>query len=690
MIPPLTFRLLRGAAFVVLVASLRAQSTPPATLIPLPAGWRLATELLAGFPAQGLQVYALETTAPAPPAKVLCVAWDTTAPSVAFKPALAATPRTPTQFAAQETGTVYAALNGGFFGGNQSFSLVQHAGTVLSANVKSVARSFQGAPANYFPTRAAFGLAADGRLTTDWVYSVGPANTPLFAYPNPSPNLAGAPPQPVPSATFPAGATPWLTEQAIGGSPMLVKDGQIRVTDAEELIDVNNTAARARSALGYTASGIVLLVAAEGGNAPGPAGYTLLQLAALMRSLGCVGALNLDGGGSTSLSIGGRTTVRPSDGAERPVISALLLVDPASQSVAAAPPQIAHQPWDTPVAAGTPATLHVAATGGGLAYRWARQGAALPGATLASYTLAAATPAAAGLYTVTVTNALGSVTSRAAALSVVSAPPGELANLSTRADSGLGADVLIGGFVLRSAPGTVLARGIGPGLAPLGVTAFLPDPQIDLLTGAGAALAANDNWDAAAIAPVAAALGAFALPPGSRDAALLQAVSPGPHVVVASGRGANPAGNVLIELYDASPAGSGRGVLTNLSARARVPAGDGALIAGFVIRGQAALTVLIRAIGPALRPLGVTDALPATRLALVRDGETRFSNLRWATAANALDLREAARQTGAFALVPGSADSAMLVTLPPGGYTAVVDSPTGAGGVALVEVYEVR
>lgn len=678
--------LLALTAWVFCGQLLRAQ---PATLVPLPAGWRLATELMTGFPSQGLQAYAYENAAPSP-AKVICLAWDPTAPTVAFKPVLAATARTPTQFAALETGTVFAALNGGFFGGNQSFSLVQQGGTVLSPNVKSVARTFQGAAANYFPTRAAFGIAADGRIMTDWVYSVGSANTPVFAYPAPSPNLAGAAPQPVPSASFPAGATPWLAEHAIGGSPMLVKDGQIRVTDAEELIDVNTTSARARTALGYTASGIVLFVAAEGGNAPGPAGYTLLQLATLMRSLGCVGAINLDGGGSTSLVVGGRTTVRPSDGAERPVISAILLVDPTSQAVAAAAPRIAHQPWDTPVAAGTAATLQVAATGGGLAYRWSRNGTTLPGATLASYPLGPATATLAGDYTVAITNSLGSVTSRTAAVTIVSAPPGELSNLSTRADSGLGADVLIGGFVLRSAPGLVLARGIGPGLAPLGVAGFLPDPQIELLTGSGTSLATNDNWNAPGIAPVAASLGAFAVAPASRDAALLQSVSPGPHVVVASGLGAIPRGNVLIELYDASPIGSGRGVLTNLSARARVPAAEGALIAGFVIRGQASLTVLIRAIGPALRALGVPDALPTTRLSLVREGETRFTNTGWSTAANALDLRETARQTGAFALVPGSADSALLVTLPPGAYTAVVESPSGAGGVALVEVYEVR
>ena len=324
------------ALLALLRVPLIAQPSAPATLIPLLNGWRLAPELMAGFPAQGLQVFAFESSPPATPAKIYCLAWDTTAPTVAFKPVLSPTPRTPTQFAAQESGTVYAALNGGFFGGNQSFSLVQQAGAVLSANVKSVSRTFQGAANAYFPTRAAFGISGGGRLTTDWVYSIGSANTPVIAYPEPSPNRLGNAPQPVPTLAFPAGGTPWIMEHAIGGSPMLVKDGQVRVTDQEELIDINNTTARARSAIGYTAAGIVLLVAAEGDNTPGPAGFSLVSFAALLRTLGCVGAINLDGGGSTSLVIGGRTTVRPSDGSERPVISALLLVDPSAPSAATA------------------------------------------------------------------------------------------------------------------------------------------------------------------------------------------------------------------------------------------------------------------------------------------------------------------------------------------------------------------
>ena len=70
----------------------------------------------------------------------------------------------------------------------------------------------------------------------------------------------------------------------------------------------------------------MLIVAIEGDNPAGPAGMTLAETAALMRGLGCVAAINLDGGGSTSMVVGGRTTVRPGDGAERPVVAALVLL----------------------------------------------------------------------------------------------------------------------------------------------------------------------------------------------------------------------------------------------------------------------------------------------------------------------------------------------------------------------------
>jgi exopolysaccharide biosynthesis protein len=106
---------------------------------------------------------------------------------------------------------------------------------------------------------------------------------------------------------------------------MLLRGGAVRISDTEELISINNTTSRPRSAIGYTAAGRVVLLAVEGSGAGYP-GINLVDLASMLGSLGCTDAINLDGGGSTSLVIGNQLTVRPGDnGVERPVISALLI-----------------------------------------------------------------------------------------------------------------------------------------------------------------------------------------------------------------------------------------------------------------------------------------------------------------------------------------------------------------------------
>jgi hypothetical protein len=677
--------LLRGAAVApALLAA--AQSQPAAPLVALPAGWRLAPEYMAGFPAEGLQLFVYESPAGATPAvRSFCLAWDPGSPAVTLRPVLAASARTPTQFAAQEPGA-FAAMNAGYFGGNQSFSLVQRDGAVLSPNIKALTRTLAGAATTYYPTRAAFGLSPAGRPASDWIYHVGSGNALVYAYPEPSPNRLNGAPQPVPTATFPAGGTPWVMELGVGGSPMLVKDGVVRMTDAEELIDVNNTSRRARSGIGHTAAGLVLLVVVEGDNPAGSPGMTLAEFAAWMRGLGCMGAMNLDGGGSTSLVAGGRPTVRPGDGAERPVIAALVLADPLA-SAASASPVVVHRPWDLRVSAGGTAVFQVVASGGALAYQWTHDGVPLPGATRPALRLPVVAAAQEGRYAVTVSNALGRVTSSPATLQVLAAPPGELVNLSVRAGAGSGEDTLIAGFALRGATETVLARGIGPGLGVFGVTGFLEDPRIDLLRETGAVLAGNDDWEGAGLAATAAQVGAFPLVRGSPDAALVQTLPAGAFMVAATPARGNGRGNLLIEVYDTT---AGGGVLANLSARARVAAGREELTAGFVVRGESAMNVLIRGMGPTLGGFGVGDAVRGPRLTLVRDGETWLANARWALAPNAADIRVAARGSGAFALSAVATDAAMLVTLPPGAYTATVAAPEGTEGVALVEIYEVR
>jgi len=289
------------------------------------------------------------------------------------------------------------------------------------------------------------------------------------------------------------------------------------------------------------------------------------------------------------------------------------------------------------------------------------------------------------------------VPSQSVTLFVVPAGPpspsaNRLMNISTRAPVGAGSDVEIAGFVIGGAqPKTVLIRASGPALAPFGVGGVLADPALTLFNGAGSAVARNTGWGSAAnaadIKAAAALVGAFAWPDGSRDSAVLATLAPGAYTAEVSGASGD-AGVALVEAYDCdAPAAPGRAI--NISTRSTVGTGSSIQIAGFVIGGAQPKTVLIRASGPALAPFGVGGVLADPALALFNGaGSAVARNTGWGRAANAADIKAAAARVGAFAWPDGSPDSAILISLQPGLYTAEVSGASGDTGVALVEVYD--
>ncbi len=269
-------------------------------------------------------------------------------------------------------------------------------------------------------------------------------------------------------------------------------------------------------------------------------------------------------------------------------------------------------------------------------------------------------------------------------------------NLSARASAAAGANQLIAGFVTTgNAQKTLLVRGDGPSLAAFGVTGFLTDPQLTLMDGT-TAIASATTW-VTSLDAVFAQVGAFALTPGSHDAALLQTVAAGPYTAEITSQTTHT-GVALAEIYDAdSLAPASR--LINLSARASVGSGANVLIGGFVIAGTTPLVVVIRGDGPALTGFGVTSALPSTTLTLSDSNGTIATNSGWGNgptagpaATNGIVVQaltdSISADVGAFALSDGSADSGIVATLPPGAYTAEVSGANGATGVALVEIYE--
>ncbi|MEO7599714.1 MAG: hypothetical protein ABIV50_12325 [Opitutus sp.] len=275
-------------------------------------------------------------------------------------------------------------------------------------------------------------------------------------------------------------------------------------------------------------------------------------------------------------------------------------------------------------------------------------------------------------------------------------PDSRIANLSVRATAGAGAQTLIVGFVIGGPAGQlpVVVRALGPKLATLGVAGTLANPQLALHTRVNnidTVPASNDDWAGdSAMAAAFDRLGALKLDATSRDASLLLPLDHQPytaHVNSTTGGGV-----ALAEVYDASINPSGTTPrLVNISGRAQVNTGDDVLIAGFVVSGTGPKTVLIRGLGPTLATQSVTGALSAVRLELhqATDGldTVLAANTAWG---GGTDLTDVFKLVGAGPLTSGTSnDAALIVTLQPGVYTAVVSGASGATGVALVEVYEV-
>jgi len=148
-------------------------------------------------------------------------------------------------------------------------------------------------------------------------------------------------------------------------------------------------------------------------------------------------------------------------------------------------------------------------------------------------------------------------------------------------------------------------------------------------------------------------------------------------------------GLVLGEAYEVHSSGASR--LTNVSARTWCGSAANALTAGFVVSGPGSRKLLIRAIGPRLADFNVTGVLADPRLRVFRQGidVPLYQNDNWGDLSYADEVVTTAAKVGAFDLLPGSNDSSLILTLPPGVYSAVVTGVGDSSGVALVEVYEV-
>lgn len=252
-----------------------------------------------------------------------------------------------------------------------------------------------------------------------------------------------------------------------------------------------------------------------------------------------------------------------------------------------------------------------------------------------------------------------------------------LVNLSTRGIVQTGDNVLIGGFIVPGlAPKKVLIRAIGPSLANFGVNGALGDTTLALFNGANTQIAFNDNWvdspDKQALIDTGAS------PVNDKESAIIATLAPGNYTAKVAGAG-SATGVALVELYDLNSFSSS--ILANIATRGRINQGENVLIAGYIVGGYKPQRVVVRAIGPSLTQFGVSGALPDPLLELHNgQGTTIASNDDW---------QDTQEQELIDTTIPPSdpLESAIVINLQPGNYTAVISGFDGATGVGLAEVY---
>jgi cyclophilin family peptidyl-prolyl cis-trans isomerase len=283
--------------------------------------------------------------------------------------------------------------------------------------------------------------------------------------------------------------------------------------------------------------------------------------------------------------------------------------------------------------------------------------------------------------TVTGTDADGATVSQTFQVTMISYPV-HLANISTRVKVGVDQDALIGGFiVLGDAPKRVAIRAIGPTLKSAGLTNVLADPTLDLYNSKGAVIASNDNWkEAANFQEVIDAGLAPKDPNESVIITTLPATTAGSaYTAIVRGAGGT-SGNGLVEIYDLA-SGPGSSIL-NISTRGNVQSGDNVMIGGFIVFGDGTQQVLVRAIGPSLADAGISDPLDDPTLSLVNAQGTEIDfNDNW------MDSPDEAAIEASTVAPTNPKEAAVLQTLAPGSYTAIVRGAGSSTGTGLVEVY---
>lgn len=251
----------------------------------------------------------------------------------------------------------------------------------------------------------------------------------------------------------------------------------------------------------------------------------------------------------------------------------------------------------------------------------------------------------------------------------------QLLNISTRLKVQTDDKVLIGGFIITgNASKKVIVRGIGPSLS--GMSNILANPVLELRGPDGSLITSNDNWADSQRTEIQNS--GFA-PTNEFESAIIATLAPANYTAILRSTDGS-VGIGVVEMYDLDAASDSK--LANISSRGFVETGSDVMIAGFIFgNGTASEKVAIRAIGPSLSNIGDVLADPTLELHNA-NGAVLLFNDDWQD-----DASQATQLTANGMAPKNNFESAMITTLPPGPYSAIISGKSGAMGVAVAEVY---
>jgi hypothetical protein len=228
-----------------------------------------------------------------------------------------------------------------------------------------------------------------------------------------------------------------------------------------------------------------------------------------------------------------------------------------------------------------------------------------------------------------------------------------------------------------------MARAIGPSLQVNGtlLQGRLEDPYLELHDSNGSPALFNNDWRDSQEAEIQQT---GLAPSDDRESAVVKRLPAGNYTAIIRGADGSP-GIGIVELYDLS--GTEPGELGNLSVRAEVGTDDNVLIDGLILQGGTPKRVLFRALGPSVKTNGTTipGALQNPSMELFDGNGTLLrANDNWPDAPNAAEI------TTTGLAPPDPNESAILLTLMPGNYTAVVRGVNRSTGIALAEAYKLN